>query len=120
MIINQIILVGRVGGDPDVRRFESGSVKARFSLAVDRLGSQKGDDPDWHNIECWGKTAEIVEQYVHKGTQLSVEGSLKRESYTTREGHETFSFFIKADQIKLLGSKSDNAAQSTPTEYDEF
>ena len=73
--INSVHLVGRVGADPDVRYFESGSILTKVSLAVDRRS--RSDQPDWFNLEIWGKVAEVAANYVRKGKLIGVRGSLE-------------------------------------------
>jgi single-strand DNA-binding protein len=111
-------LIGRVGGDPDVKYFESGSVKATFTLAVNRR-SKNTDQPDWFNIECWGKTAEVVAKYVKKGKQVGVTGSLIIESWKDKQtGTLRSKPVIKTDKIELLGTKeeSDSVSESDEDE----
>lgn len=108
MSLNVVNLVGRVGGDPDVKYFESGSVKCRLTLAVDRK-SRNSDQPDWFNLELWGKTAEVAANYVRKGKLIGVQGSLKIDRWSDRStGAERTSPVIKVDRLELLGSKRDN------------
>ncbi|NET48428.1 MAG: single-stranded DNA-binding protein, partial [Merismopedia sp. SIO2A8] len=75
MGLNTVQLVGRVGGEPDVRFFESGNVVANFSLAVNR--PRRDSPPDWFRIEVWGRQAEIAKDYVRKGSLVGIVGSLK-------------------------------------------
>lgn len=101
-------LVGRVGGDPDVKYFESGTVKCKLTLAV-RRRSTKSDEPDWFTLEIWGKTAQIAADYVRKGAQIGVTGSLKFDRWQDRSTGANRSMpVIKVDQLDLLGSKRDN------------
>ena len=79
--INQINLVGNAGTDPAVKYFESGSVKCTLTLAVRSL---KKDQPIWFNLELWNKTAEVAANYVVKGKQIGVTGSLKIETWRDR------------------------------------
>lgn len=108
MSLNVVTLVGRVGMDPDVRYFESGSVKCRLTLAVNRR-TRHSDEPDWFNLELWGKTAEVAANYVRKGSLIGVTGALKFNHWidaTTKT--ERSSPVIKVDRLDLLGSKQDN------------
>jgi len=75
MEINTINLVGRAGREPDVRYFESGSIVANFTLAVNRRS--RDEEPDWFNLEIWGKQAQIAADYVKKGSLIGITGSLK-------------------------------------------
>ena len=119
MSINVVTLVGRVGGEPDVKYFESGSVKCRLTLAVNRM--RKEDPPDWFNLELWGKTAEIAANYVHKGSLIGVTGSLKFDHWQDRAtGAHRSSPAIRVDKLDLLGSKKDNEAAAEAGPSDEW
>lgn len=107
MSINIVTLVGRVGGDPDIKYFESGTVKCRLTLAVNRR-SREGEHTDWFNLELWGKTAEVAGNYVRKGKQIAVKGSLKFDTWSDRQtGANRSSPVIQVEQLDLLGSKRD-------------
>jgi single-strand DNA-binding protein len=111
MSLNVVTLVGRVGGDPDVKYFESGSVKCRLTLAVNR--GRKNDPPDWFNLELWGKQAETAEQYVRKGGLIGVKGALKFDTWVDRNtGANRSTPVILVERMELLGSKRDNEAAS--------
>jgi single-strand DNA-binding protein len=111
MTLNTVTLVGRVGGDPDVKYFESGSVVCKLTLAVNRV--TKNDEPDWFNLEIWGRTAQIAADYVRKGSLIGVNGSLKVETWTDRgSGAQRSRPVIRVDKLDLLGSKRDNEANS--------
>ena len=118
MSLNVVTLVGRVGGDPDVKYFESGTVKCKLTLAV-RRRSTKSDEPDWFTLEIWGKTAQIAADYVRKGAQIGVTGSLKFDRWQDRSTGANRSMpVIKVDQLDLLGSKRDN--ESSMSQNSEF
>lgn len=118
-MLNIVHLVGRVGGTIDPRYFESGSVKADFTLAVNRR-SKNNDQPDWFNVTCWGKTAEVATNYVRKGSLVGISGQLTIETWTDKNtGAERSKPVIKVDRLELLGSKRDNEQQSNGYE-DEF
>lgn len=107
MSINVVTLVGRVGGDPDIRYFESGTVKCKLTLAVNRR-TREGEHTDWFNLELWGKTAEVAGNYVRKGKQIAVKGSLKFDTWSDRQtGANRSSPVIQVEQLDLLGSKRD-------------
>ncbi|CCH65539.1 Single-stranded DNA-binding protein [Richelia intracellularis HM01] len=107
MSINVVTLIGRVGNDPDMKYFESGSVKCRLTLAVNRK-TRNSDEPDWFELELWGKTAEIAGTYVRKGKQIGVKGSLKFDSWSDRNtGVKRSKPVIVVDQLELLGSIKD-------------
>ncbi|MDY6936044.1 MAG: single-stranded DNA-binding protein [Cyanobacteriota bacterium] len=120
MSLNVVTLVGRVGGDPDTRYFETGKVKCRLTLAVNRP-TRNSDQPDWFNLEMWGKTAEIATNYVRKGSLIGVKGALKIDTWVDRNtGANRSSPVIKVDRLSLLGSKRDNEANFSNGEMDEF
>ncbi|MEH2193752.1 MAG: single-stranded DNA-binding protein [Nostoc sp.] len=107
MSINIVTLVGRVGGDPDIKYFESGSVKCRLTLAVKRR-SRNSDEPDWFTLELWDKTAEVAGNYVRKGSLIGIKGSLKFDTWSDRQtGASRSTPIIRVDQLELLGSKRD-------------
>ncbi len=108
MSLNTVKLVGRAGRDPEVRYFESGSVVCNLTLAVDRQ-RRNSDEPDWFNLEIWGKTAEVAANYVRKGSLIGVTGALKFDHWQDRStGTARSKPVIRVDQLRLLGSKRDN------------
>ncbi len=108
MSLNVVTLVGRVGGDPDVKYFESGSVKCKLTLAVKRQ-TRNSEEPDWFTLELWGKTAEVAGNYVRKGSLIGVKGSLKFDRWSDRTtGVDRSSPVIHVDKLELLGSKQDS------------
>lgn len=108
MGLNVVNIVGRAGMDPEIRYFESGSVKCRLTMAVNRP-TTKDDEPDWFTLEIWGKTAEVAANYVRKGSLIGVQGALKIETWSDRNtGAPRSSPVIKVDKLDLLGSKKDN------------
>ncbi|WP_449417350.1 single stranded DNA-binding domain-containing protein [Phormidium nigroviride] len=121
MSLNVVTLVGRVGGDPDVKYFESGTVRCQLTLAVDRM-TKSTDQPDWFNLELWGKDAEIAATYVRKGSLIGVKGSLKFEHWQDRNtGANRTKPVIKVEPrgMRLLGSKRDNESGMSQN-YDEL
>jgi single-strand DNA-binding protein len=106
--INIVSLVGRAGRDPEARYFESGSMVANLSLAVNRMSR---DEADWFNLEVWGKQAQIAADYVRKGSLLGITGSFKLELWTDRStGEERSKPVIRVDRLDLLGSRRDSEA----------
>ena len=111
MGINSVTLVGRAGRDPEVRYFESGSVVANLTLAVNRRG--RNDEPDWFNLEIWGKQAQVAADYVKKGSLVGVSGSFKLDTWTDRKTGEGRSKpVVRVDRLDLLGSKRDAESNS--------
>ena len=107
--MNNITLIGRAGRDPEVRYFESGTVVANLTLAVNRM--KRDEDPDWFNLEIWGKTAQVAADYVRKGSLIGVIGSIRIEKYTDRSGQERTKPVVTVNRLELLGSKRDNEQQ---------
>jgi single-strand DNA-binding protein len=119
MALNVVALVGRVGGDPDVKYFESGSVVCKLTLAVNRAA--KNDEPDWFNLEIWGRTAQIAADYARKGSLIGVSGSFKIESWTDRAtGALRSRPVVRVDRLDLLGSKKDEEARRSQANTGEF
>lgn len=115
--MNQIILIGRAGRDPEAKFFESGSCVAKFTLAVS--GFSRDDEPEWFSVEAWGKTAQVVADYVRKGSQVAIVGSMKTEKWTDRtSGQERSRQIVKVGRLELLGSKRDTE-QSQPDPADD-
>jgi len=109
--MNTVTIVGRVGRDAseDFRAFDSGKTKARFSVAVNRWDSKsKSEVTDWYNIEIWDKQAEFAAEYVKKGRQVVIDGSIANSRWVDKTTNsEKENFFIRANTIRLLGSKRD-------------
>ena len=107
MGINSVTLVGRAGRDPEVRYFESGTVVANLTMAVNRRNRE--DEPDWFNLEIWGKQAQVAADYVKKGSLIGVTGSFKLDSWKDRNtGEDRNKPVVRVDRLELLGSKRDS------------
>tara|TARA_B100000700_G_C14219094_1_gene478417 strand:- start:30 stop:419 length:390 start_codon:yes stop_codon:yes gene_type:complete len=107
MAINSVTLVGRAGRDPEVRYFESGTVVANLTMAVNRRN--RNDEPDWFNLEIWGKQAQIAADYVKKGSLIGITGSFKLDSWKDRNtGEDRHKPVVRVDRLELLGSKRDS------------
>ena len=107
MAINSVTLVGRAGRDPEVRYFESGTVVANLTMAVNRRN--RNDEPDWFNLEIWGKQAQVAADYVKKGSLIGITGSFKLDSWKDRNtGEERNKPVVRVDRLELLGSKRDS------------
>ena len=107
MAINSVTLVGRAGRDPEVRYFESGTVVANLTMAVNRRN--RNDEPDWFNLEIWGKQAQVAADYVKKGSLIGITGSFKLDSWKDRKtGEDRNKPVVRVDRLELLGSKRDS------------
>ena len=114
MSLNKAMLIGNVGRDPEVRYLEgnNGAKVATFTLATteryrDRNGETR-ENTEWHNIVAWRNTADVVERFVKKGTQLYIEGRIRTRSWDDQTGNKRYTTEIIADTLQLLGKKSDN------------
>ena len=109
------MLIGNVGRDPEVRYLDGNSGQSKvatFTLATteryrDRNGETR-ENTEWHNIVAWRNTAEVVEKYVKKGTQVYIEGRIRTRSWDDQTGNKRYTTEIIADTLQLLGKKSDN------------
>ena len=114
MSVNKVILVGRVG-QTNIRQAGDRKV-ANFTLATNEVYKNKEgnyvESTEWHNITIWDRQAETVEKFVTKGTQLYVEGKIKTEKYTDKDGNERYMTRIAANTIQLLGSKPEGKAET--------
>ncbi len=118
MSVNKVILIGNVGRDPEVRYFENDRAVANFPLATTERGfttangQQIPERTEWHNVVVWGGLAKVVESYVKKGTQIFIEGKLRTRSWDDKDGNKRYTTEVYADNIQLLGRKSDNPGSS--------
>ena len=111
MAINSVTLVGRAGRDPEVKYFESGTVVANLTMAVNRRN--KNDEPDWFNLEIWGKQAQVAADYVKKGSLIGVTGSFKLDNWKDRNtGESRNKPVVRVDRLELLGSKRDSESNT--------
>lgn len=121
MSLNKVILIGRLGHDPELKYTPSGTAVANFSLATkdswnDKSG-QKQEKVEWHRIVVWGKLAELCNQYLAKGKQAFVEGSLQTRSWDGKDGQKRYTTEINARTVQFLGgankaSEGKGASQS--------
>jgi single-strand DNA-binding protein len=114
--VNKVILVGNLGGDPELRQTPSGTSVATFTLATneawtDRDG-QKQERTEWHRIVAWAKLAEICGQYLRKGRQVYVEGRLTTRSWEDRQGNQRKTTEIIAQQMLMLGGRGTDQSES--------
>ena len=115
--LNQINLVGRIGQDPEIKYFDSGSVLAKVNLAVNRR--KKDEAPDWFTLQFWGKQAEVVGNYVRKGSLIGIEGQLQLDEWNDKEtGILRSKPVIRVNRLELLSSannSTDSNNHSQPT-----
>jgi single-strand DNA-binding protein len=107
MSVNKVILVGRLGQNPEVRYTPSGAAVANFSVAtneswMDKSG-QKQEKTEWHKVVVWGKIAELCGKYLSKGRQCYLEGRLQTREWTDKDGHKKYTTEIQAQTVQFLG-----------------
>ena len=108
--VNKVILVGRLGADPEVRTLESGTKVSSIRLATserykDRNGNQQ-ESTEWHNVVLWRGLADITEKYLKKGDQVYIEGRIKTRKWTDKDGNDRYSTDIVANEMTMLGGAS--------------
>lgn len=121
--MNKVILVGRLTRDPDIKT-TANSTMATFSVAVDRRYKQDGQpDADFPRVIAWGKTAEFIEKYFHKGMKIGIEGRIQTGSYTNQSGQTIYTTDVIAEAVEFVESKNasangggGNASQAAPTQ----
>ena len=118
--INKVILLGRVGKEPDVRYVDQGVCVAQVRLATSERayklqdGTEVPERTEWHNIIFWRKLAETIEKYVHTGDMIYVEGKIQSRSYEDKQGITRYITEIWADELKLFGSAKGSEQPNTP------
>lgn len=123
--VNKVIIVGRMGRDPEMRYTPSGQPVAGFSVATDESykgkDGQKVEATEWHNVTAWGKQAEFIANYLSKGRLVYVEGKLKTEKYTDKAGVEKYTTKIIAERVQGLDKRPEGQQQAAPQQraYDE-
>ena len=108
--VNKVIIAGNLGRDPETRYMPSGDAMTSIAVATtdswkDKTTGEKKEQTEWHRISFFGKLAEIAGQYLKKGSQVYIEGSLRTRKYTDKDGVEKYSTEIKADTMQMLGSR---------------
>lgn len=115
--LNKVMLIGRLGADPEVRYTQSNTAVATLNLATtERYKDSNGElqeSTEWHRIVAWGRLAEICQQYMKKGGQIYVEGSLQTRAWEDKEGQKRYTTEVKALSIQMLDSKSSGGADSS-------
>src|SRR6266478_4764963 len=117
MSVNKVILVGRLGRDPETRYTGGGQAVANFSVATDETykdrNGEKQKRTEWHKIVVWGKQAEIAQQYLKKGSLIFIEGRIQSREWQDKEGQKRTSFEIVANNFRMLGGRAEGAAAAS-------
>jgi single-strand DNA-binding protein len=115
MSVNKVILVGRLGRDPETRYTGGGQAVANFSVATDETYKDRNGErqkrTEWHKIVVWGKQAEIAQQYLKKGSLIFIEGRIQSREWQDKEGQKRTSFEIVATNFRMLGGRAEGAAR---------
>jgi single-strand DNA-binding protein len=128
--INKVILVGRLGGDPELKSVGQGTQVARMNIATsenwtDKNG-QRQEKTEWHRVVVWGKLAEICGKHLHKGRQIYVEGRLQTQQWTDQQGNKRYTTEIVASTVQFLGSagetttRTSNGASESAENFQDF
>jgi len=117
--VNKVILVGNLGRDPEVRYTSGGTAVANFTMATtdrwnDQSSGEKKERTEWHRVVVWGKQAEIAGEYLRKGRQVYVEGSLQTREWTDRDGNKRYTTEVRAQRFQMLGARQDERSAPAP------
>lgn len=128
--INKVIAVGNLGQDPDTRYMPSGAACTQFSVAVneswkDKQTGEQKERTEWINCECWGRLAEIAAEYLRKGSQVYIEGSLKTDSWEDEQGNKKYKTKVTVREMQMLGSRGEGGQRpqqrrEPPPPQDDF
>ena len=112
--VNKVILVGNLGADPETRAMPSGSTVANLRIATseswrDKTSGEQQERTEWHRVALFGRLAEIASEYLRKGSQVYIEGSLRTRKWQDKQGNERFSTEIVGNELQMLGGRSGGA-----------
>src|SRR5262245_8843704 len=114
--VNKVILIGHLGKDPEIKRFEGGGMVANFTMATTEVYKDKNgnraEKTEWHNIAVGGKQAEIAEKYLKKGSAIYVEGRISSRDYTDKDNIQRRFYEIRVDRFHMLDRKPEGATAS--------
>jgi single-strand DNA-binding protein len=117
--VNKVIIIGNLGRDPETRSFPNGDQVTNVTIATtdrykDKTSGEMKEITEWHRVSFFGRLAEIAGQYLRKGSQCYVEGSLRTRKWTDSSGVEKYSTEIRADSMQMLGQRQGGEQQATP------
>ena len=112
--INKVILIGNLGADPETRAMPSGSQVANLRIATseswrDKTSGEQQERTEWHRVALFGRLAEIAAEYLRKGSQVYIEGSLRTRKWTDKQGNERYSTEIIGNELQMLGGRGGGA-----------
>ena len=106
---NKVQLIGFLGNAPEIKTVENGNKLARFSVATNEkyqnAKGEKVEETTWHNLVAWGKLADLAEKFLHKGTEVVIEGKIINRSYDDKDGHKKYVSEVQVSELLLLGGK---------------
>jgi single-strand DNA-binding protein len=113
--INKVILVGNLGADPETRYMPSGSAVTNLRLATseswkDKTSGEQQERTEWHRVAMFGRLAEIAAEYLRKGSQIYIEGSLRTRKWQDKDGNDRWSTEVIANEMQMLGGRGDSSA----------
>lgn len=113
MLRNQVQLIGNLGRDPEIKKLDSGKVMASMRLATNSIytdaDGNRVNDTQWHQVVAWGNTAKVAEKYLHKGSEVALQGKLVHRSYDDKDGQKRYVSEVIANELVLLGKNGQAA-----------
>ena len=122
--INKVIIVGNLGNDPEIRTMPNGEQVANITVATseswtDKNTGERKEQTEWHRIVLYRRLAEITGQYLHKGSQVYIEGRLKTRKWQDNNGQDRYTTEIQGDNLQMLGGRQDAAQNQPPKQQDK-
>ena len=120
-MINRVVLIGRLTKDPELRKKQSGTSVVSYTIAVNRRSQTPGQpDADFINCVAWNKTAELMAQYLHKGSLIGVEGRIQTRSYDNQQGQRVYVTEVVTDSVQFLEPKNTQPQQNSYNSYNSY
>jgi single-strand DNA-binding protein len=123
MAVNKVILVGNLGRDPEIRYTPGGKAVARFPVATGEIWNDaegnRQERTEWHNVVVWGKQAETCSQYLSKGRQVYIEGSIRSRQYDDRDGNKRYITEVIGQRVQFLGGRGGESSGPVAPSQDE-
>ena len=118
-MLNKVTLIGNLGADPEVRQMPTGGSVTNISLATttrwkDKQSGERKDNTEWHRVVFFNRLAEVVGEYLHKGSQIYIEGRLQTRKWQDKDGVDRYTTEVVGSEMQMLGSKGDGSSNPTP------
>lgn len=117
---NEVNLIGNLGNDPEVTLLESGAKVAKISIATKEVFRDKNGEiqtiTDWHQVEFWGRNADVSEKYLHKGSEVTIKGKLKTISWDDKEGNKRYKTFVQGTELIMHGKRDSTNTQESQSQ----